>query len=75
MAAGLLLVGVAAVKCAVAIIPLVASRRPLPGRAVWRGLAWLAAIVLTGYGALNTAVAWLVLGSVLEPEGGSIGRR
>jgi hypothetical protein len=70
LAAGLLLVFIAAVKCAVAILPLVASRRPLPGQTVWRGLAWLAAIVLTGYGALNSVVAWLVLGSVLEPEGG-----
>jgi Protein of unknown function (DUF3995) len=70
LAAGLLLIVIAAVKSAVAIIPLVASRRSVPGQAVWRGLAWLAAIVLTGYGALNSVVAWLVLGSVLEPEGG-----
>ncbi|WP_238009478.1 DUF3995 domain-containing protein [Dactylosporangium sp. AC04546] len=68
--AGLLLIVVAAVKCAVAILPVLASRRKLARPAVWRGLAWLAAIVLTGYGALNSVVAWLVLGGALRPEGG-----
>jgi len=69
-AAGLLLTTVAGVKGAVAIFPVLESRRPLPRPRVWRGLAWLAAIVLTGYGALNSVVGWLVLGGALEPEGG-----
>ncbi|GAA2371830.1 GNAT family N-acetyltransferase [Dactylosporangium salmoneum] len=67
VAAGLLLVAVAAVKCAVVIIPLVG---PLPRPGLWRAFAWLAAVVLTGYGALNTIVAWLVLGGAVRPEGG-----
>jgi hypothetical protein len=70
VAAGLLLIIIAAVKCAVVIIPLVASRRPLPRPGVWRAFAWLAAIVLTGYGALNSIAAWLVLGGALRPKGG-----
>ncbi|GGM26304.1 hypothetical protein GCM10007977_029380 [Dactylosporangium sucinum] len=68
--AGLLLIVVAALKCAVVIIPLAAGRRPLPRPGAWRAFAWLAAAVLTGYGALNSIVAWLVLGGVLRPEGG-----
>jgi Protein of unknown function (DUF3995) len=70
VAAGMLLTTVAAVKCAVAIIPLLASRRPLPRPRLWRGLAWLAAIVLTGYGAVNAVVGWLVLGAAVRPVGG-----
>ncbi|GAA1558378.1 hypothetical protein GCM10009827_094160 [Dactylosporangium maewongense] len=68
--AGLLLVAVAAVKCTVVVVPLVTSRRSLPRPGAWRAFAWLAAIVLTGYGALNSIAAWLVLGGVLRPEGG-----
>jgi hypothetical protein len=70
VAAGLLLATVAAVKCAVAIIPLLASKGLLPRPRVWRGLAWLAAIVLTVYGAVNSVVGWLVLGGATRPEGG-----
>jgi hypothetical protein len=70
VAAGLLLIIVAAVKCAVAILPVLASRRKHDRPWAWRSLAWLAAIVLTGYGAVNSVVAWLVLGGVLRPEGG-----
>nr|BFE56093.1 DUF3995 domain-containing protein [Dactylosporangium thailandense] len=68
--AGLVLVAVAAVKCVVVAVPLVAAGRPLPRPGVWRAFAWLAAVVLTGYGALNSVVAWLVLGGALRPEGG-----
>jgi len=68
--AGLLLIVVAAVKCAVAIFPVAASQRKLARPRAWRGLAWLAAIVLTAYGALNSLVAWLVLSGALRPEGG-----
>ena len=70
VAAGLLLFAVAAVKCVVVVVPLMSSRRPLPRPGAWRAFAWLAAIVLTGYGALNSIVAWLVLGGVLRPAGG-----
>jgi hypothetical protein len=70
VAAGLLLIIIAALKCAVAIIPLMASRRPIPRPGAWRAFAWLAAIVLTGYGALNSIVAWLVLCGALRPQGG-----
>jgi Protein of unknown function (DUF3995) len=68
--AGILLMIVAAVKGAVAIFPVLASEGKLARPRAWRGLAWLAAIVLTGYGAVNSIVAWLVLGGVLRPEGG-----
>jgi hypothetical protein len=70
VAAGILLIVVAAVKCSVVIVPLVASRRQLPRRGAWLAFAWLAAIVLTGYGALNSIAAWLVLGGALRPTGG-----
>lgn len=70
VAASLVLIIVAAVKCAVAIFPVLASQRKLARPGAWRALAWLAAIVLTGYGAANSIVAWLVLGRVLRPEGG-----
>ncbi|MEV6924476.1 DUF3995 domain-containing protein [Dactylosporangium sp. NPDC051485] len=70
LAAAMLLIAVAAVKCAVVIIPLTAARRPLPRPGLWRAFAWLAAIVLTGYGAVNCVAAWLVLGGALRPEGG-----
>jgi multisubunit Na+/H+ antiporter MnhB subunit len=67
---GILLSFVAGMKCAVAITPLLASQGRLPHPRIWRGLAWIAALVLTGYGAVNSIVAWLVLGGVLRPEGG-----
>ena len=70
VAVGVFLTTVAAVKGAVAIIPVLASRSLLPGPRVWRGLAWLAAIVLTGYGVVNSVVGWLVLGGAVTPEGG-----
>ena len=70
LAAGFLLIMITAVKCAVVIIPLMASRRPLPRQRAWTAFAWLAAIVLTGYGALNSVVAWLVLGGVVQTRGG-----
>ena len=70
LATGILLSCVAGVKCAVALAPLLASRGRLPHPRMWRGLAWIAAVVLTGYGAVNSIVAWLVLGGVLRPEGG-----
>jgi Protein of unknown function (DUF3995) len=70
LSAGLLLIIVAAVKCAVAIVPVLASQRKLARPRAWRGLAWLAAIVLIAYGAVNSIVAWLVLGGVLRHEGG-----
>lgn len=67
---GLLLAGVALVKAFVAVGPLWASRRWLADPRWWRVPAWLAAVALTAYGAVNTLVAWLVLGGALEPEGG-----
>ena len=70
VAAGMLLTTVAGVKCAVALVPLLASRGLLPRPRAWRGLAWLAAIVLIGYGAVNSVVGWIVLGGVVRPEGG-----
>jgi hypothetical protein len=70
VAAGLLLIIVAAVKSAVAIIPLVVIKRPLPRPRVYRVFAWLAAIVLTGYGALNSVAAWLVLWGAVRPKDG-----
>ena len=70
VAASVSLTTVAAVKGAVAIIPLLASRSPLPRPRVWRGLAWLAAIVLTGYGAVNSVLGWLVLAGAVTPAGG-----
>lgn len=70
LASGIVLSFVAAVKCAVAFTPLLASQGRIPHPRVWRGLAWVAAVILTGYGALNTIVAWLVLGGALRPEGG-----
>jgi hypothetical protein len=71
VATGFLLIIVAALKCAVAIFPVLGSQGKLARPRAWRGLAWLATIVLTGYGAVNSMVAWLVLGGVLRPEDGN----
>lgn len=69
--AGLGLAVVATVKLVVAVVPVLATRGVvrLPRR-LWRPLAWLAATVLTAYGALNCVVAWLVLSGALNPAGG-----
>lgn len=68
--AGLVLVLVAALKAAVAVVPLLATRRQLPFPGVLRAVSWLAALVLALYGGLNSVVAWLVLSGVLRPAGG-----
>lgn len=71
LSAGLLLGGVAAVKAVVAVVPVLAVRGTvrLPPR-VWRPLGCVAAVVLTAYGALNSVVAWLVLGGVVRTADG-----
>lgn len=75
LATGILQSFVAGVKCTVALIPLLASRGRLPPPRWWRGVAWIAVVVLTGHGAVSSIVAWLVLGGVLRPEGGLTGNR
>lgn len=67
---GLVLAVVAVVKAAVAVVPLASTRVSLPHPRVWRSISWLVAVVLVGYGGLNSVVAWLVLGGVLRPGGG-----
>lgn len=71
LASGLVLGAVATVKLVVAVVPVLATRGTvrLPRR-LWRPISWLAATVLTAYGALNSVVAWLVLSGVMEPAGG-----
>jgi hypothetical protein len=70
VAAGMLLAAVAAVKCVVALVPVLVSRGRLPHHHVSRGFAWLAAVVLIGYGAVNSVVGWLVLGGAVRPADG-----
>ena len=61
---------VAVAKAAGAVVPLLVEARRLPGRRVWRALAWVGGVVLVLYGGANIVVAWLVLRGVVEPEGG-----
>lgn len=64
MSAGLGLGTIALAKALGAVLPVWVRWR-------WvRALAWVGGAVLAGYGALNVVVAWLVLGGVVEPEGG-----
>jgi hypothetical protein len=70
VASGFLLAGVASVKVAVALLPLVLTRRPLRRPRLWRWPAWLSAAGLTAYGGANSVAAWLVLGGVIHPTGG-----
>lgn len=64
-----LLLPVAAVKLAVALLPLWLARRGGPWRTPGRALAWAAAVVLVVWGGLNTVVGNLVLAGVVETAG------
>ncbi len=60
----------AALKVVAAILPLLALRRlssPARNREVW-ALAWIAAVVLTIYGLVLTAVGLLVQADVIHPS-------
>ncbi len=61
---------VAVAKVAGAVLPVLAEIGRIGRRRLWRGLAWTGGAVLVLYGGANTMVGWLVLGGVIEPEGG-----
>jgi hypothetical protein len=68
--AALVLLVVTAVKGVVALAPAIAVRRAGVLPRSWWLLGWLAAVVLVGYGGVNTVVAWLVLGGAVESADG-----
>lgn len=64
VSAGLGLAAIAVAKGLGAVLPAVVRWR-------WvRVLSWIGGVVLVAYGALNTVIAWLVLGGVIVPDGG-----
>jgi len=65
-----LLAPIGAVKLVAAMAPLALARSGWPARRVTRWTCWLGALLLMGWGALNTAVANLVLADVIQPESG-----
>lgn len=70
LVSGVVLGLVAVAKVAGAAVPLLVESGRLRGRTVWRRLELLGAVVLVGYGALNVAAGWAVLGGVLHSSGG-----
>ncbi len=70
LATAVVLGGVAVLKIAGALVPLTVETRQVPGRHIWRRLAWAAAVVLIAYGLINVLVAWAVLGGLLTTAGG-----
>lgn len=70
LSAALVLLVVTAVKGVVALAPAIAVRRAVVLPRAWWLLGWLAAVVLVGYGGVNTVVAWLVLGGAVESASG-----
>jgi hypothetical protein len=69
VAAGAALVLVAVVKVGGSVVPLLVEEGRLPGRRWWRRLSAGGAVVLLGYGLLNTVVAWAVLSGAIEVSG------
>ncbi|WP_338176391.1 hypothetical protein [Candidatus Dormiibacter inghamiae] len=53
--------------------PLALARSGWPARRVTRWTCWLGALLLMGWGGLNTAVGNLVLADVIQPEPASTG--
>ncbi|MCD9153534.1 DUF3995 domain-containing protein [Aeromicrobium duanguangcaii] len=62
-----LLLPVGAVKAFAAVGPWLLARHGWPWRRTTRGLCWLGAVLLVGWGSANTVVGMLVLGAVIEP--------
>ena len=67
---GLALGAVAAVKLVAAVVPILVAHDRLPWRRLWRTVSWIGGIGLVLYGAVNAAVAGLVLLGVIRPHGG-----
>lgn len=65
-----LLIPVAAVKIGFALLPLLLARTGRFGQRWWRLLCWTGAVVLVGWGGLNTVTSNLVLSGVLRPGRG-----
>ena len=61
---------VAVAKASGAVLPLLAETGRIGRRRLWRGLGWTGGTLLVLYGGANTIAGWLVLGGVIEPEGG-----
>ncbi|MEH6821593.1 MAG: DUF3995 domain-containing protein [Dietzia psychralcaliphila] len=60
------LLAVAVVKFLAAWIPLLAETRRIPGRPVWRGIAWVGGPFLITYGTVNAAAAAAILAGWVE---------
>lgn len=69
VAAGLALGAIALAKAAGAVVPLLAETGRIPWRPVWRRVAWVGAVLLVVYGAVNMLGAWwLLLGGSSQPD-------
>lgn len=65
-----LLAPIGAVKLTAALAPLVLAQAGWPLRKLTRSVCWLGALLLLGWGGLNTTVANLVLVGAIRPESG-----
>lgn len=57
-------------KLIAALAPMVLARRDWPVRQLTRSACWLGALVLIGWGGVNTVVGNLVLAAVIQPQSG-----
>lgn len=65
-----LLAPIGCIKLCAALAPLMLARAGWPLRRLTRSACWAGAIVLAGWGGLNTVVAHLVLTGAIRPESG-----
>jgi hypothetical protein len=68
--AGLVLGGVALVKAAAAVIPVLVSYERMPWPRVWRAISWVGAAGLVLYGGANIVVSGAVLAGLIHVDGG-----
>ncbi|WP_422934349.1 DUF3995 domain-containing protein [Sinomonas sp. P47F7] len=67
--ASLALWGIAAVKAAAAVVPLLSELGRVPGRRLWRVVSWIGGTGLVLYGGLNVVVGAAVLTGVIPASG------
>lgn len=65
-----LLAPIGTIKLAAALAPLMLARAGWPLRRLTRSACWAGAIVLVGWGGVNTVVTQLVLAGTIGPESG-----
>jgi hypothetical protein len=68
--AGLVLGGVALIKAAAAVIPVLVAYRRMPWPQVWRVVSWVGGAGLLLYGGANVVIAGAVLAGLIRVDGG-----